>query len=252
MIIITGPGRSGTSVVAQLYRELGFDPGGQWSSSVRAGWEAPDIVEMNEAIIAELGVEALLRRPGILKRHLYVRNFAHVIKPLLPRPILSKAREFLNRPRDRTGHLSLINWERFDDVVAKYRTKLKEISQSHQVVKDPRFSWMLAVWAAAGAQIDYVVVCIRALDPMVRSRLAAKHLTTKSLGEAKNSLIYGVGACLSALYSYNISHCIIKFPEFLDSAKALYNALRFPQPVSYSQFIQAFDCVVDKSKVNER
>ena len=36
MIVVTGPGRSGTSLVAQLYRELGFDPGGRWHDDVRA------------------------------------------------------------------------------------------------------------------------------------------------------------------------------------------------------------------------
>ena len=87
---------------------------------------------------------------------------------------------------------------------------------------------------------------------MVNSRLAAGHLETRSLSEAKNSLIYGTGTCLSALYSYDIPHSIIKFPGFLDDAETLYATLQFPQPVSYEQFSQAFNNIVDKKKVHEQ
>lgn len=253
MIIITGPGRSGTSVVAQLYRELGFDPGGQWYPSVRAGLEAPDIVEVNNAIASELGIDPLIRghRPGIFHFPPWVGSVAHSVKPFLPQWIVTKAKMLLAKNHDRSGQLRLADWEKFGGVVSKYQATLREISQSHEVVKDPRFSWTLMVWAAAGAQIDHVVVCIRALDSMVRSRLAAGHLETQLLGEAKNSLIYGMGMCLSALYGYDIPHSIIKFPMFLDDAAYLYKALQFPKHVEYKHFMKAFDHIIDRSKVHE-
>ena len=37
MIVITGPGRGGTSLIASLYRELGFDQGGEWFDDTNAG-----------------------------------------------------------------------------------------------------------------------------------------------------------------------------------------------------------------------
>lgn len=53
MLIITGPGRSGTSLLAQFCKELGFDPGGEWHDGVNAGMEFPVVVRINDAILKE-------------------------------------------------------------------------------------------------------------------------------------------------------------------------------------------------------
>ncbi len=58
MLIITGPGRSGTSLLALFCREMGFDPGGTWHEFVDAGLEYPPVVRINSALqkdIAETG-----------------------------------------------------------------------------------------------------------------------------------------------------------------------------------------------------
>ena len=52
MIVITSPGRSGTTFLALLYRELGFDPGGQYRQSVSAGMEDSVFSRMNEQLSA--------------------------------------------------------------------------------------------------------------------------------------------------------------------------------------------------------
>ena len=59
MIVITGPGRSGTSFLAQLYRELGFDPGGEWVPEIEGGFEPPEVVDVNERILAAVGVSPM-------------------------------------------------------------------------------------------------------------------------------------------------------------------------------------------------
>ena len=53
MLIITGPGRSGTSLLAQFCKDLGFDPGGEWYDGVNAGLEYPVVVRINDAILKE-------------------------------------------------------------------------------------------------------------------------------------------------------------------------------------------------------
>src|SRR5438034_4901812 len=63
MIIVTGPGRSGTSLVAAVYRELGLDPGGTWYPEIRAGFEDPEVIEVNKRIIRDLGLSPLDPRP---------------------------------------------------------------------------------------------------------------------------------------------------------------------------------------------
>ena len=61
MIIITGSGRSGTSFVARLYKELGFDPGGEWYPHSDSGLEELELVRLNELILQELGLRFALR-----------------------------------------------------------------------------------------------------------------------------------------------------------------------------------------------
>jgi hypothetical protein len=53
MLIITGPGRSGTSVLALFCKEMGFDPGGEWYDSVDAGLENERVVKINDALRRE-------------------------------------------------------------------------------------------------------------------------------------------------------------------------------------------------------
>src|SRR5579871_5582171 len=54
MLIITGPGRSGTSVLALFCQRLGYHPGGQWYDCVSAGLEDERVVLINDALEAEI------------------------------------------------------------------------------------------------------------------------------------------------------------------------------------------------------
>ena len=58
MIVITGPGRSGTSLIGEIYERLGFNPGGSWSDDNNAGREAPEVVEENKLLLRLLGITA--------------------------------------------------------------------------------------------------------------------------------------------------------------------------------------------------
>ncbi len=51
MLIISGPGRSGTSVLAVFCKEMGFDPGGTWYDPTDAGMEYPLVARINDSII---------------------------------------------------------------------------------------------------------------------------------------------------------------------------------------------------------
>jgi hypothetical protein len=50
MLLITGPGRSGTSVLALFCQAMGYEPGGAWHESVDAGLEYPRVVQINDAL----------------------------------------------------------------------------------------------------------------------------------------------------------------------------------------------------------
>jgi hypothetical protein len=50
MLVITGMGRSGTSVLAALCARLGYDPGGEYREGINAGLEDPAVVAVNEDV----------------------------------------------------------------------------------------------------------------------------------------------------------------------------------------------------------
>ena len=89
MIIITGPGRSGTSLVAELYRDLGFDPGGAWNAEISAGREAEDIVRANLKIMHGLGVGMLGPPPALLSSPRASLGCGNVLRPLALTPVSS-------------------------------------------------------------------------------------------------------------------------------------------------------------------
>ena len=57
MLVITGTGRSGTTVLAALCQRLGFDPGGAYVAGINAGLEDPEVVAINEDILRPGGGE---------------------------------------------------------------------------------------------------------------------------------------------------------------------------------------------------
>jgi hypothetical protein len=239
MIVITGPGRSGTSIVTRIYVELGFDPGGRWVDDINGGLEALDIVELNDAVIDGLGVSYLGAPGGRMQR---VRRAG---KKLVP----ARARDPLSRVVHKTpmGSLSapgLVQWDRMDAVVQRLGPRLREMAADRSIAKDPRFLWTLPAWVASGAAIEHVTFCIRTLDEAISSRLDANHLRFRSRSAAKNSFAYGVGLGLTTAVDARLSYAFARFPDFVTDPAALYAALRFPAPVSERDFRAAFGRVV--------
>ena len=54
MLVITGPGRSGTSALALFCRAIGCDPGGVWCDEVNAGLEDARVAAINDAMYREV------------------------------------------------------------------------------------------------------------------------------------------------------------------------------------------------------
>ena len=252
MIVITGPGRSGTSLIAQLYRELGFDPGGFWIPEYNAGYEEHDIVRANAAIIRDLRITVLADSYG---NEMLRRETHDPTDP--PRSkfnwwLGNKAGRLAERCLGRRADpLELISWEGFEEFVEARRVPLTEMARRFQVAKDPYFCWTLAIWAASGAQIDHVLVCVRNFDAMVESRFAAGQLFFSSRSGAKNSFVYGLGLCMMAVHEHRLPHSVIRFPDFLNEPASLFEALRFPTPVTYDRFLDAFSRVVSGDLIHD-
>jgi hypothetical protein len=221
MIVITGPGRSGTSVLAAVYKELGFDPGGFWLERTRAGLEDPRFYSLNNRMAAQLGMTMLKRLP--------------------------KAAESAG---DEEVTFEPADWDRLDGVVEYNRDAMLELARDTEVVKDPRFSYLLPVWLAAGAAIDHVVITTRDLDAMVASRLAAGQ-TELSASELRKSLNYAIGVVSAAVTEHDVPHTWLQFPDFLRDPAALYEVLPFPRPVERKRFTEAAERLFDAGKVHD-
>lgn len=257
MIIVTGPGRSGTSLVAALYRELGFDPGGGWSEEINAGLEETEVRKVNDGITWDLRI-TMARPPRPPDSPRVVKGAAYgiggVMRPPRPRRLRNRADAkyrdaamWLNR---RLRPSILPRWERFDRIVEKYRPRILELSRTRPVVKDPRFSWTLRVWAAAGAPIDHVLVTVRPLEAMLESRLKTGLHTLLSTDDIRHTFIYGLGTCMTAIYEFGLDYDVVRFPGFLSNPEELYEAMRFPEPLSYEEFERGFRKVVDPDLVH--
>ena len=137
MIVITGPGRSGTSLIAQLYRELGFDPGGDWIPEYNAGYEHHDIVQANGYIIRDLQITVLADRLASETVRRAINDPGDPphdkFKWWLSNSLEQFAERWLGR---RAQPLELVPWERFAEVVEARRAVLVELSRRFQVKKD--------------------------------------------------------------------------------------------------------------------
>lgn len=122
MIIVTGSGRSGTSIVTKILNLAGFDIGklNDWDDRWRAGLEHPEVVELNKVMFG-------LNRKG----EYYGKDW------LVPAEI-DKCATLLKK------------------VLQHYGNKTKGM-----VIKDPLFSKTLEVWIKAGVDIEHVIVCKR-------------------------------------------------------------------------------------------
>jgi hypothetical protein len=221
MIVITGPGRSGTSVLAAVYKELGFDPGGTWVERTSAGLEDPRFFSLNNRVAAQLGMTMLKRLP----------------KAAAAAP-------------DEEVTFQPARWELLEEVVAHNREAMLELARETEVVKDPRFSYLLPVWLAAGAAIGHVVITTRAMEAMVASRLAAKQ-TELSPSEVRNSLTYAIGVISTTVIDHEIPHTWLRFPDFLEDHAALYDVLPFPRPVERERFTEVAARLFDRDKVHD-
>jgi hypothetical protein len=257
LIVITG-GRSGTTLLAALYRELGFDPGGTWHEESRSGYEDEAVTSLNRAVL-----DALMAGPPDEppRSPSFLRKSARAALPISVRVPVSKALG-LYRPEEASdptdflpgmirGRPGRIQWNRMNDVVGRFGQPIREVAAATPVAKDPTFGWTLGVWVLAGAPIDHVVVCVRALEAMERSRARMVGAQEGSIQALKERGIDRLGTCIQAIYEHDLEHSIIRFPHFVKDPDGLYGALRFPTPVTRQRFRIAFDAIVRPELIHD-
>lgn len=255
MIVVTGPGRSGTSFIASLYRELGFDTGGGWRAEENAGLEHPKFVKTNKELIQALGTSVPMGR--VAPRGRWGSHGARVDRWLEretpSRPVAERLARMVDFTRYGRLAADVVDWKRFDEVVDRFAPDMKALSEQAQVVKDPRFCWTLPAWLASGASVSAVVLSLRDIDAVVESRRRAFGQSFRGHGKtwAKNQLVYGLGLVLSATSEYRVRLETFRFPDLLSSPRDVYERLPLPEPRSWDRFERSFETVGDKSLVHD-
>lgn len=231
MIVITGVGRSGTSFLAQLYRELGFDPGGRWLPAMNAGFEDDAVVEANELVAGDLGLRFLggpgPGADGLVER---VRRTAFGRSP---------------------HRFDTVDSRRVPATIARHGERLRTIAGARLVAKDPRFCWTLGVWLAAGASIEHVVISTRSMDAVIASRRAAGHLRFRSETAATSELVYALGLCVEAVTDHVSPHTFVRFPQVLDALDDVVTRLPFPERRDPDAVIAAAHAVARRDLVHD-
>jgi len=250
VIVVTGPGRSGTSFLAALYRELGFDPGGRWEPAVDAGLEDRELVRLNLAVARAMGVSIRERRGGRVLESLgtLVRASDGRVPVALRRPFVAAADalRYLRSTPD------LMDWASVDPVVGRFGDQMRAMAKERAVVKDPRFCFTLRAWLASGAPVEAVVFTIRPLDAMADSRVRVRMYSGRARDWARHNYCYGIGLLMTAVAEHRVPLTQLRYPDFLEQPEALHALLPLPEPRSWPEFEAAFRAVYDPSLVHDR
>jgi hypothetical protein len=227
MIVLTGYGRSGTSLLALLYRELGFDPGGTWNERMDAGLEDRAVWKLNDQIASRLGVAI----PG---------SYHHTrLRQALARVTRRPARLYLQPP---IRGFARYRTSRVDSLVAELGPQMRSLASERVVVKDPRMLWTLGVWLAAGASIEAVVISVRDIDEVAASRRRASLLNWPEAG-IRTATAHGLLRAVDGVTRHQVPYAIVRYPELLDDPHRLHATLPFPEPVEFDRFDRALAVV---------
>ena len=250
MIVVTGPGRSGTSMLATLYRELGFDPGGAWNPQVSAGMEEGQVAWMNLHMAEELGVSIRERRGGRT-----LRAAGAIVRKShgrVPGGLRRRLASMVDSMRYARVSPDLMRWDVIAEVAERHGDELRALAKDKLVLKDPRFMWTLRAWLAAGVPVEAVVLTVRPLDAMADSRVRAGMYTPRARAWGKHNYCYGLGLLLTAAAEHRLPLVTLRFPDFLEKPEELHRMLPMPEPRSWEEFRRAFDAVYDPGLVHDR
>ena len=250
MIVLTGPGRSGTSLLATLYRQLGFDPGGAWNPQVSAGMEEGQVAWMNLHLAEELGVSIRERRGGRTLRA--AGSLVRLSHGRIPGALRRRFASAVDTMRYSRVAPDLMRWDAIADVAERHGEELRALAKDRAVLKDPRFMWTLRAWLASGVPVDAVVLTVRPLDAMADSRVRAGMYTPRARAWGKHNYCYGLGLLHTAVAEYRIPLVTLRFPDWVEKPEELYRLLPMPEPRTWEQFREAFDTVYDSSLVHDR
>jgi hypothetical protein len=214
MVIITGLGRCGTSILTKYFKELGFGLGRNvhWHEQVRAGYELSTFYSL---------VDDLYQR--YCKKGLPINLDDKCLGDYWKGNTYRKAFDKVDKD-DRQGYIDL--------------------------VKDPRITWhpdiIEALWEVR--RDIKLIICHRKVELIYNSRksLPIQYDDPKPRKELNE---YKIDFCdfYTKVLELNIPHEIIMFPYFLRDFNVMYNKLKVILPHDFESGKKVFDKIVDGS-----
>ena len=121
-------------------RSSGFDPGGEFNPELRAGFEARDVVALNQKIAHRLRVTIVgkARRRNRLEDFVGGRMAGSIRSRVDPKWLDKMYRRCATLPGRRARRLHLADWQAIESIASDLRTELCEVASRHIVAKDPR------------------------------------------------------------------------------------------------------------------
>lgn len=250
MVIITGLGRSGTSVLAQICTKLGVAVGGEWNASINAGLEDTQVARLNDDIMTFLGRKSANLDHGQSQLPQWLRG--HSATTWLLKHLGRRSRHYLKQAYWKAqGGVQLgdLDSDTISRAAERFRDEVLAIP-FQGVVKDPRFLLTLPVWICAEANIERIIVTTRSLDPVIASRSEASHLATSQRAPVISELLHDLGCCMHFANIYRIPSSILVFPNFLNQPQSISNALGLNDPEDVLAVQQALEEVYNPAKVH--
>lgn len=175
MKIITGPGRSGTSFVAQIIDKLvGLSGDFLWEEDVRAGMESKEIVDLNKMLFFLNGKDTPYSTIWLSKSEI-----------------------------DKAKYLSESILKSMSD---RYQGKW---------VKDPLFSKTLQIWIDCHVDVEMVIICTRKPSKMMesakRTNRGFEPVGEYQDWEIEAEMLARQGYLWDTILRYGIPHLVIRY-----------------------------------------
>ncbi len=246
MVVITGTGRSGTTLLARLYQELGYNVGGgeEWWDEADAGLEPADVNELN------LGIMRQLALPSGFPGKAFAAKIWRFINKLIPKGAKRGVTETIRNSRIVRNNLILNRYSDISKVAEQHKDEIISISKKYEVAKSPTFARALPVWIEAGADIDHVIISARDVESVTKSQERAGFLRYDSFDMGCNHYALLAGMCLSTVVKYDVSFTIMQFPKFVEDHSHLYENLFLSKGESFKNIDNTFSEIADLNKVN--
>lgn len=226
-ILITGGVGSGTTFIARMFQELGFDLGDSTHMENKRNKEGDQV----------RGVE----HDPLLK---LVSEWNWRLMPIIsPKEVSHMSR---NSP------LVL----RLDDpeFAKTQRDDVKKVSDGlPNVVKQPLMARYLGLWILAGGKIpDYVVVCMRDTYDQARSNVRDGFASENVFHDRQDTLT-NYGMLWETLHRYDIKHDVVEFPRCVRDSGYLCGTINWDSlGMDFVKVTRAWRKIADPRKIQTR